>query len=336
MIDLRSDTVTKPTDGMRSAMRDAEVGDDVYGEDPTVNALEARLADRLGKQAAVMVPTGTQGNLVSVLTHCGRGDEYLVGRTYHSYAREGGGTAVLGGVKPEPLEVRDDGTIAPETIRAAIKPADDPHCARTELLALENPTGGRVASVAYLEEVCGLAHEHGLSTHLDGARLFNAAVALGCPAREIVEPFDSVTVALSKGLGAPVGSVICGSEAFVQRARRWRKVVGGAWRQAGVLAAAGDYALDHHVDRLAADHRRARRLAERLDELAGIEVAPETVETNMCFAELTEGDVDELAGHLEARDIAIHPMNPLRLVLHIGIGDEEVDRVVEAFEAYLG
>lgn len=334
MIDLRSDTVTRPTDAMREKMHRADVGDDVYGEDPTVAALETRAAERLGREAAVFVPSGTQANLISILTHCDRGDEYIVGRPYHSFAREGGGAAALGGVQPAPVEVDSDGAVPTESIRSAIKPDDDPHFARTRMIALENPTGGRVQPVEYIREVAAIADAHDLALHLDGARLFNAATSLQVSARALAEPADSVWFSLSKGLGAPVGAVVCGPTRFIEQARRWRKMVGGGMRQAGIVAAGGLHALDHHLDRLEEDHRNARRLAEGLNEVDGIRVDLESVETNMVFAELHRGDTDELESFLADRDIHIHPHSPLRLVTHIDVSADDVDRTTSAFETY--
>ncbi|MCW5622370.1 MAG: low-specificity L-threonine aldolase, partial [Burkholderiales bacterium] len=259
-IDLRSDTVTRPTPGMRAAMAAAEVGDDVYGEDPTVNRLEVLAAGLLGKEAALFVPTGTQSNLLGVMAHCERGDEYLVGQQAHTYKYEGGGAAVLGSIQPQPLEFEPDGSLDLERAAAAIKP-DDSHFARTRLLCLENTQGGKVLALDYLERAHAFARAHGLGLHLDGARLFNAAVEQGVPVGEIARWFDTVSVCLSKGLGAPVGSVLCGSAGHIAKARRWRKVLGGGMRQAGVLAAAGIYALENHIERLAEDHANARRLA---------------------------------------------------------------------------
>lgn len=252
VVDLRSDTVTQPTAAMREAMQAAPVGDDVYGEDPTVNALQERLAAMLGFEAGLFVPTGTQSNLLALLSHCERGDEYLVGMDAHTYKFEGGGAAVLGSIQPQPIVQAEDGSLPLDRVAAAIKPVD-PHFARTRLLALENTWHGRTLPLDYLRAAGDLARERGLGYHLDGARLFNAAVACGVPAREIARHFDTVSVCLSKGLGAPVGSVLVGSRALIDKARRWRKVCGGGWRQAGMLAAAGLYALDHHIDRLADD-----------------------------------------------------------------------------------
>jgi threonine aldolase len=271
-VDLRSDTVTRPTAAMRAAMAAADVGDDVFGDDPSVNALQERIAALLGKEAALFVSSGTQGNLVAVMTHCGRGDEYIVGQSAHTYRYEAGGAAVLGSVQPQPLEHQADGSLALEDIAAAIKP-DDAHFARSRLLCLENTIGGKVLPLDYLARATALARERGLATHLDGARLFNAAVALGgdpyANARAIAAHFDSVSVCFSKGLGAPVGSALVGSRAFIHEAHRWRKMLGGGMRQAGVLAAAALHALDHHVERMAVDHALARRLADGLQQVRG-------------------------------------------------------------------
>jgi threonine aldolase len=284
LIDLRSDTVTQPTAGMRAAMLAAELGDDVYGEDPTVNRLEAWLAAELGFAAALFVPTGTMSNLLGLMAHCERGDEYIVGQQAHTYKYEGGGAAVLGSIQPQPLDGEADGSLDLARVEAAIK-QDDFHFARTRLLALENTMQGKVLPLAYLAAARELTRRRGLALHLDGARLYNAAVKLGVPAREITLHFDSVSVCLSKGLGAPVGSVLCGSAALIGKARRLRKMVGGGMRQAGVLAAAGLYALQHQVERLAEDHANAARLGEGLLEL-GYSVEP--VQSNMVYVQLGE------------------------------------------------
>ena len=274
-VDLRSDTVTQPTAAMRVAMLAAPLGDDVFGDDPSVNALQDALADRLGFEAALFMPTGTQSNLCALMSHCQRGDEYIVGQFAHTYRWEGGGAAVLGSIQPQPLAHQADGSLSLADIEANIKP-DDAHFARTRLLTLENTIGGKVLPLPYLAEASALAQKHGLARHLDGARLFNAAVAAGgdpyAAAREITQHFDSVSVCFSKGLGAPVGSVLCGSREFIQRAHRWRKMVGGGMRQAGVLAAAAQHALDHQVARLADDHALAQRLADGLQGIPGLTV----------------------------------------------------------------
>ena len=266
MIDLRSDTVTRPTAAMRQYMFDADVGDDVYGEDPTVNRLEQTVAERLNKDAALFLPSGTQSNLLALLSHCDRGDEYIAGQDAHTYRYEAGGGAVLGSIQPQPITFNDRGELDLNQIREVIKP-DDPHFASTRLVCLENTQSGRTLSVSYLQQFDLLLRDTGLASHLDGARLFNAAIDLELPIQDLVTSFDTVSVCLSKGLGCPVGSVLTGSEGVIERARRLRKMLGGGMRQAGFLAAAGLYALDHHVDRLADDHRRANHLSEHLIQL---------------------------------------------------------------------
>ena len=333
MIDLRSDTVTQPTTAMRAAMLDARVGDDVYGEDPTVNALQQRLAGELGFDAGLFVPTGTQSNLLALLAHCERGDEYIVGMEAHTYKYEGGGAAVLGSIQPQPVMHAEDGTLPLERIAAAVKPVD-PHFARTRLLALENTWHGRTLPLDYLQGAHDLARSHGLGIHLDGARLFNAAVACQVPAREIARHFDTVSICLSKGLGAPVGSVLVGSHALIDKARRWRKVCGGGWRQAGILAAAGLHALDHHVERLAQDHARAARLADRLREIAGIDLLGQ--HTNMVFINVPADQLRALDTHLREAGIriSIGYLPTLRLVTHLDIDDDGIERTVAAFAGF--
>ena len=331
-VDLRSDTVTRPTKAMRAAMLDAEVGDDVYGEDPSVNALQQRLATDLGFEAGLFVPSGTQSNLLALMSHCERGDEYIVGGDAHTYKFEGGGAAVLGSIQPQPIVQNADGTLPLDKVAAAIKPID-PHFARSRLLALENTWHGRVLPADYLRAAQDFVRERGLALHLDGARLYNAAVASGVSAREIAQHFDSVSVCLSKGLGAPVGSVLVGSAALIDKARRWRKVTGGGWRQAGMLAAACVYALDHHVARLADDHARAARLADGLNipnvNLLGLH-------TNMVFVDVPADRLRELDNHLRAASvrISIGYLPTLRLVTHLDIDDDGVTRVIEAFKAF--
>ncbi|MEO7066290.1 MAG: low-specificity L-threonine aldolase [Rhodanobacter sp.] len=332
-VDLRSDTVTRPTAAMRAAMVAAEVGDDVYGEDPTVNALQQRLADDLGFDVGLFVPSGTQSNLLALFAHCERGDEYLVGMEAHTYNHEGGGAAVLGSIQPQPIVQAEDGTLPLERIKAVIKPID-PHYARTRVLALENTWNGRALPLDYLSAAHDLARGHGLGMHLDGARLFNAAVACHVAPREITKYFDTVSVCLSKGLGAPIGSVLLGSHELIDKARRWRKVTGGGWRQAGILAAAGLYALDHHVARLAEDHRRAAYLAGRLREVSGIKLLGQY--TNMVFIEVPEDRLHELDAHLRAAHIRISDdhSTTLRLVAHLDIDDAGIERVATAFAAF--
>ena len=332
-VDLRSDTVTRPTDAMREAMRAAEVGDDVYGEDPTVDALQRRLSDDLGFEAGLFVPSGTQSNLLALLAHCERGDEYIVGMDAHTYKFEGGGAAVLGSIQPQPIVPAEDGSLPLDRVAAAIKPID-PHFARTRLLALENTWHGRTLPLDYLRQAGELARDRGLGVHLDGARLFNAAVACGVPAREIARHFDTVSICLSKGLGAPVGSVLVGPHALIEKARRWRKVCGGGWRQAGMLAAACLHALDHHVDRLADDHARAARLAQRLADIDGPTVLGQ--HTNMVFVDVPVDRLHALDAHLrDARiRISIGTLPTLRLVTHLDIDDAGIERTADAFARF--
>ncbi len=333
VVDLRSDTVTQPTQAMRETMLLADVGDDVYGEDPTVNALQQRLADDLGFEAGLFVPTGTQSNLLALMAHCERGDEYLVGADAHTFRWEGGGAAVLGSIQPQPIPQDADGTLPLDKVIAAIKPVD-PHFPRTKVLALENTWWGRVLPQDYLKAARDLTRERGLGLHLDGARLFNAAVASNLPARDIAQYFDSVSVCLSKGLGAPVGSVLVGSRTLIDKARRWRKVAGGGWRQAGLLAAACIYALDHHVSRLADDHRRAAYLAGRLREIAGVNLLGQF--TNMVYVDVPAERLRDLDVHMKAAGIriSIGYLPTLRLVTHLDVDDDGVERVVEAFRSF--
>jgi threonine aldolase len=327
-IDLRSDTVTLPTPAMRQAMAQAELGDDVYGEDPTVNQLEALAAERLGKEAAVFVSSGTQSNLLAVMTHCARGDEYIVGQDAHTYKYEAGGAAVLGSIQPQPLDFEADGTLDLRKVAAAIKP-DDSHFAKTRLLCLENTQAGKVLPLAYLAEASVFARKHHLTTHLDGARIFNAAVKLAVDVREITQHFDSVSCCLSKGLAAPVGSVLCGPAAFIKSARRWRKMVGGGMRQAGILAAAGILALTEMLDRLADDHANARRLAEGLAEIPGFRVDLAVVQTNMVFFELAEPLEGRFAPFMAERGIIIGDgPGPIRAVTHYGIEAADIEAVI--------
>jgi threonine aldolase len=336
IVDLRSDTVTRPTAAMRAAMAVAEVGDDVFGDDPSVNALQERIAAMLGKEAALFVASGTQGNLVAIMSHCGRGDEYIVGQMAHTYRWEGGGAAALGSVQPQPLEHQHDGSLALAAIEAAIKP-DDSHFARSRLLCLENTIGGKALPVAYLAEACALVKRRGLATHLDGARLFNAAIALGgdprTTARAIAAPFDSVSVCFSKGLGAPIGSALVGSRAFIAGAHRWRKMVGGGMRQAGIVAAAALHALDHHIDRLADDHALAARLADGLAELPGLTV--ESPQSNIVFADLKSDRAAGLMAHLKSRGVLATGLYRLRFVTHLDVDRDGVDRAVAAVREYL-
>jgi threonine aldolase len=331
-IDLRSDTVTRPTAAMWDAMRAAELGDDVFGDDPTVNALQARIAAELGFEAALFMPTGTQSNLCALMSHCQRGDEYIVGQMAHTYRWEGGGAAVLGSIQPQPLPNQPDGSLALADIEAAIKP-DDAHYARTRLLALENTWGGQVLPLPYIEAATALARSRGLATHLDGARLFNAAVASGLPAREIARHFDSVSVCFSKGLGTPAGSALCGSRALIASAHRWRKMAGGGMRQSGVLAAAALHALDHHVQRLADDHANARRLADGLRGLPGVSVTPP--QTNIVFVDLAPEKATGAVERLRQRGVLATGLYRLRLVTHLDVSAGDIDRVIQVLRESL-
>lgn len=341
-VDLRSDTVTKPTPEMRAAMAAAEVGDDVFGDDPTINRLQEMAAEIVGKEAALFVPSGTMGNLAAVLAHCGRGDEVILGNLGHTFLFEGGGIAALGGVHSYVLPTQPDGTLCLEDIRAAVRP-DDVHAPVTRLITLENThnrCGGVVLPVDYVDAVGALAREHGLKMHLDGARIFNAAAALKLPAARLAEPFDSVTFCLSKGLCAPVGSVLCGSAEFIRQARRIRKHLGGGMRQAGILAAAGIVALEHMVNRLEEDHARAARLAEGLKNIPGMRLEHETPPTNMVFAALDDSvpaSAGEVAQRLAKEGVLVGAVGPrrFRMVTHYWIDDTAVDRAVAAFGAVL-
>jgi threonine aldolase len=329
VIDLRSDTITRPTDEMRAVMARAEVGDDVFGDDPAVNALQERVAQLLGFPAALFVSSGTQSNLCALLSHCGRGEEYIAGANAHLYSHEGGGAAAFGGIQPQPLPHQSDGTLDLSDIEAAVKP-DDPHFARTRLLCLENTFGGTVIAPEYLQAATTLARKHRLATHLDGARLFNAAVAGGGDpydgARKIAEHFDSVSVCFSKGLGAPVGSLLLGSREFIGQARRWRKALGGGMRQAGVLAAAASHALDHHVHRLADDHANAALFAEILDGVPGLEIG--AARTNMVFARPVGGlTPPDLVQRLAARGVLCTAGGPqIRFVFHLDVSKADAER----------
>jgi threonine aldolase len=330
VIDLRSDTVTRPTSGMRAAMSAAEVGDDVFGDDPTVNRLQAVAAERFGFEGALFFPTGTQSNLAALMAHCGRGDEFLVGQEAHTYKYEQGGAAVLGSIQPQPLEHEPHGGIALERIAAAIK-SDDYHFARTRLLALENTIGGRVLPTDYLQQVTEFAHSRGLATHLDGARIFNVIVKLKIDEPAAVAGFDSVSVCLSKGLGAPAGSILMGSRALIADARRWRKALGGGMRQAGMLAAAGLYALEHHVQRLAEDHANAEHLAAGLRE-AGLKVtAPQT---NVVYIEVVPSHIEALKAHLKHRGVLASVAPRTRLMTHMDLPRAKVDAAIQAFREY--
>lgn len=353
-IDLRSDTVTQPTPAMREAMLAAPLGDDVFGDDPTVNALQEKIAALLGFEAALFVPTGTQSNFCAILSHCQRGDEYLVGQMAHCYRWEGGGAAVLGSVQPQPIAHASDGTLPLVDIEAQIKP-DDAHFARSRLLCLENTIGGKLLPLDYVKAATQLARNKGLATHLDGARLFNAATAqamnlmpnqpiagifpaqsaINIEAKRIAGNFDSVSVCFSKGLGAPVGSALCGSREFIARAHRIRKMAGGGMRQSGMLAAAAIYALDHQVERLAQDHLLAKRLGDALGQIDGLSVDP--VHSNIVFVDVREPLKAKAAGlidHLKSQGILATGLYRLRFVTHLDVDAEGVDRAIELVQKY--
>ena len=333
--DFRSDTVTRPGAAMRAAMASAVVGDDVLGDDPTVKQLEARAAEIIGKEAALFVPSGTQSNLIALMIHCERGDEYIAGQQAHCYRWEAGGAAVLASIQPQPLENAADGTIALADIEAAIKP-DDPHFARTRLLALENTIGGKILSSDYVLAATALAKRHGLSCHLDGARLFNAAVALGVPAATLAQPFDTVSICLSKGLGAPVGSVLVGPATAIARARRLRKMLGGSMRQAGILAAAGLYALEHNVVRLSEDHANARVLAAGLAQLPGLTVTEP--QTNIVFVDVEAPIAPDFVAHLAQHGINVvstYGATRQRWVTHLDVDARAVDDALSVASEFL-
>ena len=333
MIDFRSDTVTRPTQKMREAMAGAEVGDDVYGDDPTINSLQAYAAERLGFEAALFTATGTQANLLAIMAHCGRGDEYLCGQTAHNYRFEGGGAAVLGSVQPQPIENEPDGSISLEKARAAIKP-DDSHFAITRLLSLENTIGGKVLSLEYQRQARAFCDEHNLQLHLDGARVFNAAVESDCDVTGITRHYDSVSVCLSKGLGAPVGSLLLGSEAFIERAKRLRKMLGGGMRQAGILAAAGRIALEQGPLRLQEDHDNARYLSAGLAEISQLEIIPDSTRTNIVFARCRLGKAEELREYLAGQGILIKAGDPIRFVTHLDVNRKNVDTLLGAIRQF--
>jgi threonine aldolase len=342
IVDLRSDTTTRPTAGMRAAMMSAPLGDDVFGDDPSVNALQEKIADMLGFEAALFMPTGTQSNLCGILSHCQRGDEYLVGHNAHTYLWEAGGAAVLGSVQPQPIAHQPDGTLALKDIEAAIK-IDDPHFARSRLLTLENTLGGKRMPINYLQQATDVARTRGLATHLDGARLFNAAVAQAeaqktkprDEARRIAQCFDSVSVCFSKGLGAPVGSALCGSRELIYRARRLRKMAGGGMRQAGLLASAASYALDHHIDRLADDHALMRELYAQIKDIPGLAI--EAPQTNILFIDLLDEARERaqaLVDHLKSRGVMVIGLYRLRLVTHLDVDAEGIRQAVAAIREF--
>jgi threonine aldolase len=327
LVDLRSDTVTRPSPGMKKAMMEAELGDDVFGDDPTVNRLQARAAEIFGFEAGLLFPSGTQSNLAALMSHCQRGEEVILGMEAHSYRYEAGGVSVLGSIQPQAIPNRPDGTLDLADVEAAIKP-DDPHFAKTRLLALENTISGRVLPRAYLEGALKVAKRRNLATHLDGARVCNAAVAQKASVKALCAGFDSVSACLSKGLGAPAGTVLLGSKDLIAKARRHRKILGGAMRQAGVIAAAGLYALEHNIERLAEDHENAGRLATGLREF-GLQVEQQT---NMVFAKVDRPQ--ELAEHLRKNQVLVLPGPRMRLVTHLDVDAAGIDRALAAFRTF--
>lgn len=333
LIDLRSDTVTRPSPAMRKVMAEAEVGDDVWGDDPTVLKLQASAAERFGYEASLFFPSGTQSNLAAMLTWCQRGDEVLLGVEAHTFIHEGGGAAALGSIHSHALPNEADGSISDELIERSIKPKDF-HFARTRLLALENTIDGKVVPQHKLEAACAVAKEHGLATHLDGARFMNAVVKSGHSAEVLSEPFDSLSLCLSKGLGAPVGSLLFGEKAFIEGARRWRKVLGGGMRQVGILAAAGLYALEHHVDRLADDHANAAHLAAELSDLDGVQVHP--VQTNMVWLDLSPKVAPGFVAKLAAQGVLVSGDVRVRIVTHLDVTREDVHHVAKVIRSVVG
>ncbi|NHB96917.1 low-specificity L-threonine aldolase [Photorhabdus stackebrandtii] len=333
MIDLRSDTVTQPCEAMREVMALAEVGDDVYGDDPNVNQLEHEAAVLAGKEAALFLPTGTQANLVALLTHCQRGDEYIVGQNAHNYLYEAGGAAVLGSIQPQPIDMAADGTLPLDVVASVIKP-DDAHFARTRLLSIENTHDGKVLPLAYLQQARVFTQEKGLALHVDGARILNAAVALDVPLSTLSQYCDTLTLCLSKGLGAPVGSLLCGDAEYIKQARRWRKMTGGGMRQAGILAAAARYALQHNVQRLREDHDNAQWLAEQLSAL-GVEVLAPGAQTNMVFLRIPAHEAAQLGPWMKERGVILSVDSVTRLVTHLNVSRADLERLITLWREFL-
>ena len=333
MIDLRSDTVTRPSVAMRQAMTSAEVGDDVYGDDPTVNALQDLAAKLTGKEAALFLPTGTQANLVALLTHCQRGEEYIVGQKAHNYMYEAGGAVVLGSIQPQPLDMEADGSISLDKVAAAIKP-DDIHFARTRLLSLENTHSGKVLPLDYLQQAYAFTREKGLALHIDGARIMNAAVALNVPLSDITQYCDTLTICLSKGLGTPVGSLLCGSKEYIQRANRWRKMTGGGMRQAGILAAAGIYALENNVARLQEDHDNAAWMEQQLRAI-GVEIAEPGAQTNILYIKQSPELAAKMGPWMRERGVLISAGALTRVITHIDISRADLQKVVSLWQEFL-
>ncbi len=334
VIDLRSDTVTKPSLGMKQAMWDAPLGDDVFGDDPTVNQLEELAAGMLGKEAALFVPSGTQSNLIGLMIHCQRGDEYIAGQEAHTYKWEGGGAAVLGSIQPQPVHFEKDGTLDLQKLENYIKPIDDHH-ARTKLLCLENTQAGKVLPLSYFPKARAFCEKHHLLHHLDGARVFNASVKLGIDVKEISKHFDSVSICLSKGLGAPIGSVLCSSKDKIKEARHWRKMLGGGMRQAGVIAAGGLYALNNNVQRLQEDHENAQLLATLLNEIDGIDVEMQDIQTNILYINIKEQHAKSFSPSLKDKGILLPKGKRIRLVTHLDIQRQDIHTVVKEVQNYM-
>ncbi|TBL75456.1 low-specificity L-threonine aldolase [Obesumbacterium proteus] len=332
MIDLRSDTVTRPSDAMRLAMSRAEVGDDVYGDDPSVNLLEQEAAELTGKEAALFLPTGTQANLVALLTHCQRGEEYIVGQKAHNYLFEAGGAAVLGSIQPQPIDAAADGTLPLDVVASVIKP-DDVHFARTKLLCIENTHNGKVLPLDYLQQAWVFTREKGLALHVDGARVMNAAVALNVPLSTLTQYCDTLTICLSKGLGAPIGSLLCGSAEYIKQARRWRKMVGGGLRQAGILAEAARYALLNNVERLREDHDNAQWLANALSAI-GVEVMAPGAQTNMLFLKVPAHEAAQLGGWMKERGVLMSAGPVTRIVTHLDVSRSELEKLVSLWKEF--
>jgi threonine aldolase len=332
VIDLRSDTVTRPSDAMRLAMSRAKVGDDVYGDDPSVNLLEQEAAELTGKEAALFLPTGTQANLVALLTHCQRGEEYIVGQKAHNYLFEAGGAAVLGSIQPQPIDAAADGTLPLDVVASVIKP-DDVHFARTKLLCIENTHNGKVLPLDYLQQAWVFTREKGLALHVDGARIMNATVALNVPLSTLTQYCDTLTICLSKGLGAPIGSLLCGSAEYIKQARRWRKMVGGGMRQAGILAEAARYALLNNVERLREDHDNAQWLANELSAI-GVEVMAPGAQTNMLFLKVPAHEAAQLGGWMKERGVLMSAGPVTRIVTHLDVSRSDLEKLVSLWKEF--
>ncbi|WP_411991823.1 low-specificity L-threonine aldolase [Agarivorans sp. DSG3-1] len=333
MSDFRSDTVTQPSKAMRDLMSRAPVGDDVYGDDPTVNKLQDYAAERMGKPAALFCSSGTQANLLAIMAHCQRGDEYICGQNAHNYKYEGGGAAVLGSVQPQPVENSSDGSLCLSKVKAAIK-SDDFHFAKSRLLSLENTIGGKVLPMDYVNSLRPFVDQHNLALHLDGARVFNAIIKSGEDERKLVAPFDSFTICLSKGLGAPIGSLLLGSEELITTATRIRKMLGGGMRQAGIIAAAGHYALENNVKRLAEDHANAVFLAEQLASIEELECDPSAVQTNIVYANCRRNQSGPLAEELAKQGILMTAGSPMRFVTHLNVNQQDIQTLIAAIKQF--